>query len=83
MAHSTVKALSLKFVNFDLGQEFEVIVKQDSAGSQYALTWPAGITWQAGAAPTLTANANGVDVFKFICTAAKVWRGYRPATDVR
>ena len=60
---------TLNFQNFDLGTEFEVIVKQDSSGSQYPVTWPAGITWQAGAAPSLTTVANAVDIFKFVCTS--------------
>lgn len=69
---------TMNFQNFDLGQEFEVILKQDSSGSNYAVTWPAGLTWQAGAAPDLNTNANGVDVFKFVCTSV-VNNTYRDA----
>src|SRR5437870_4346926 len=62
--------VTMNFQNFDLGTEFEVIVQQDASASKYPVTWPAGVTWQAGAAPSLNTVAGTVDVFKFVCTSA-------------
>jgi hypothetical protein len=64
------QATSLKFVNFDSGQTFTLIIQQDAGGSKYAVTWPAGLTFQAGTPPNLNTNASGIDVFRFTCTDA-------------
>lgn len=47
---------------------FTLKVVQDAGGSGYTITWPASVDWAAATAPTLTADANGVDYFVFITT---------------
>lgn len=41
------------------------------------VTWPAGVTWAGGTAPTLTAVADAVDVVELVTVDAGVtWRGH-------
>jgi hypothetical protein len=47
---------------------FTLKVVQDSGASGYTITWPASVDWAAATAPTLTADADGVDYFVFITT---------------
>jgi len=47
---------------------FTLKVVQDASASGYTITWPASVDWAAATAPTLTADANGVDYFVFITT---------------
>jgi hypothetical protein len=42
---------------------FTLKIIQDSTAR--AITWPSSVDWAGGTAPTLTAAANGVDVFVF------------------
>lgn len=44
------------------GQKVEVIVRQDATGGRTITTWPAGVKWPGGTAPTLTSGANKADV---------------------
>ncbi len=45
--------------------EFWLILTQDGTGSRL-VTWPVGVKWPAGAAPTLSTAAGKVDVFRFM-----------------
>jgi hypothetical protein len=49
------------------GRAFAFTLKlvQDASASGYTVTWPASVDWPSATAPTLTADANGVDVFVF------------------
>lgn len=47
---------------------FTLKVVQDASASGYTVTWPTSVDWAAATAPTLTADANGVDYFVFITT---------------
>lgn len=53
------------FSNDTNGQTIVVAIKQTGAGGNTA-TWPGGILWSGGYAPTLTTTANKTDVFTFI-----------------
>jgi hypothetical protein len=44
---------------------FTLKLVQDAGASGYTVTWPASIDWPSATAPTLTADANAVDVFVF------------------
>jgi hypothetical protein len=44
---------------------FTLKIVQDAGASGYTVTWPASIDWPSATAPTLTADANAVDVFVF------------------
>ncbi len=47
---------------------FTLKVVQDASASGFTVTWDAAVDWAAATAPTLTADANGVDYFVFITT---------------
>ncbi|HYD35563.1 MAG TPA: hypothetical protein VD999_05825 [Vitreimonas sp.] len=63
------------FSNATVGQWFQVTAIQDATGGRL-ITWPAGIKWPGGVAPTLSTAANAIDTFIFKCTATNVYRGY-------
>lgn len=54
----------ITFSDLSIGESIKVNVCQDSTGSR-TLTWPSGIRWQFGAAPTLTTTAGKCDVLSF------------------
>jgi hypothetical protein len=58
---------TIAFVNLQTGQLIRVRLQQDATGSR-TVTWPAGISWAGGAAPTLTTTANKADWIGLICT---------------
>ena len=66
---------TIAFSNVTVGQWLVINPIQDATGSRTA-TWPSGINWPGGTAPTLTATANAIDTFTFHCTASGVYRGY-------
>lgn len=45
------------------GFTFKIV--QDSSGSGYTPTWPSSVTWPSATAPTLSTDANAVDVLVF------------------
>jgi hypothetical protein len=48
---------------------FTLILKQDATGGR-TVTWPASMKWAGGTAPTLSTDANAVDILTFITTDA-------------
>lgn len=47
------------------------------ASATATVTWPAGVSWAGGTAPTLTAVADAVDVVELVTVDAGVtWRGH-------
>jgi len=56
---------ALKFVNFDPGDLLTLVVKEDASGSNYTLTFPSSVKWQAGSAPGRDTTANAVSVLTF------------------
>ncbi len=55
---------------------FTLELQQDSGGSGYTVTWPS-VKWTNKIAPTLTAGANGVDVFVFYTVDnGNSWNGF-------
>ena len=56
---------------------FTLKLVQDASGSGYTVTWPASVDWAAATAPTLTADANAVDVFVFMThDGGTTWYGF-------
>lgn len=50
---------------------------QDAGGNGYTVTWPASVDFPAATAPTLTADANAVDVFVFTTRdGGTTWYGF-------
>lgn len=72
---------ALTFPTASTGKSFTLFLRQDATGGR-AVTWPAGLKWPAGAAPTLTTTAGAVDVFSFL-SVASVWYGFSPGMDLR
>jgi len=55
-------------------------ILQLTNGGSAAITWPSGIKWAGGTAPTLTAS--GIDVLTFITPdGGTTWRGVVSALD--
>jgi hypothetical protein len=48
-------------------------------GGAFVQTWPAGMQWSGGSAPTLTAS--GVDILVFTKAGTNNWRGYLASKD--
>jgi hypothetical protein len=47
------------------GGRYALYLKQDGTGSR-TVTWPGGIKWKGGSAPTLTVTGNKTDVITLI-----------------
>ena len=60
---------TLAFSNVATDKAVFLRLKQDGTGSR-TVTWPAGVVWPSGAAPTLTTTAGRTDVFGFYCATA-------------
>lgn len=60
---------TVAFSNDVAGQVVAVRLKQDGTGSR-TITWPSGISWAGGSAPTLTTDANKADWIVIIPTTA-------------
>jgi len=56
---------TLTFSDGQVGGEYKLILKQDATGGR-TITWPVSVKWVGGIAPTLTSNANGIDVVSFV-----------------
>src|SRR3954468_24755349 len=56
---------TLKFVNFDAGDLLTLVVQEDASGSNYTLTFPSSVLWQAKAAPNRDTTAGAVAVYTF------------------
>jgi len=56
---------------------FTLKLVQDASASGFTVTWPASVDWPAATAPTLTADANAVDVFVFYThDGGTTWYGF-------
>lgn len=56
---------------------FSLEIVQDASASGYTVTWPASVRWPSATAPTLTADANAIDVFVFKTDdAGTTWYGF-------
>ena len=45
---------------------FSLKLVQDASASGYTVTWPSAVNWADATAPTLTAEANAVDMLVFV-----------------
>lgn len=65
----------LALSNDQIGQTYEIILKQDATGGR-TVSWFAGILWPGGVTPTLTTNSGKRDVFSFQKIASGVYLGF-------
>lgn len=56
------------FSNLAAGRSVTLVLIQDATGSR-TVTWPAGVDWPSGVAPTLSTGANAVDVITLFVRA--------------
>ena len=62
----------LTFPTATAGTSFTLILRQ--SGSTRTVTWPGGLKWAGGAAPTLSTASGSIDVFTFVYVTA--WNGF-------
>lgn len=63
--------------------EFLLILAQDGTGGR-SLTWPSGILWAGGSAPTLTTTASAVDILRFMThDGGTNWYGFLLGADMQ
>ena len=62
----------LTFPTATPGTSFTLILRQ--SGSTRTVTWPGGLKWAGGAAPTLSTASGSIDVFSFVYVTA--WNGF-------
>jgi len=53
---------TVTFANPIEGTVYRLVIIQDGAGNRTITTWPAGIKWAGGSAPTLTTTASKADI---------------------
>ncbi|NTW31031.1 MAG: hypothetical protein HGB12_00075 [Bacteroidetes bacterium] len=69
------------FTNGKSGAIYTLIIKQNATGG-WKVSWPSNVKWIGGTAPTLTSNANAVDMFKFVNDGTN-FLGDTPALDIK
>ena len=62
----------LTFPTATAGTSFTLVLRQ--SGSTRLVTWPGGIKWSGGAAPTLSTASGSIDIFTFVYITA--WNGF-------
>jgi len=67
--------ITIAISNETPGQCFLIEITQDDPGSR-TVTWMSTVHWVDGAAPTLTTDADGVDLFGFRCTGTDTYQGF-------
>lgn len=65
---------NLALSNVQVGQRFNLTLKQDGTGN-HTVTWWGGIQWPGGVAPTLTPTPNRSDVFEFLVKPGSTYIG--------
>ena len=58
---------TIEFSNLQHGQLIRIRLQQDGTGSRL-VTWPSGIRWAGGSAPTLTTDPDKADWIGLLCT---------------
>lgn len=59
------------------GYTMSVEIIQDSSGSGYTLSWPTSVIWPGSSAPTISTDANAIDVFVFTTRdGGTTWYGF-------
>ena len=62
----------LTFPTSTAGTSFTLVLRQ--SGSTRTVTWPGGIKWAGGLAPTLSTTTGSIDIFSFVYVTA--WNGF-------
>lgn len=63
------------------GQSLTVLLKQDDTGGR-TITWNTAL-WAGGTPPTLSTDANTLDVLVFICIDNTNWMGFVSGLDMK
>ncbi len=78
--HTLTAATQLAFTSAPAtgtGYTMSVEIIQDSSGSGYTLSWPTSVIWPGSSAPTISTDANAIDVFVFTTRdGGTTWHGF-------
>jgi hypothetical protein len=67
----------------NLAQTVSIFMKQDATGGR-TVTWPSGVKWSNGVAPTLVTTANAENVVSLTTfDSGTTWYGFPAGTDMR
>lgn len=69
---------TLTITNPVAGATYTIVITQDATGSRTITTWPTGIRWPNGTAPTLTATANAVNIVSFYYNGTNFFGTFQP-----
>jgi len=72
-------AATLSFEGLEAGGEYVFYVDRASAGA--AVTWPSGVKWAGGTAPTQSTSTGALDIFEFDATSTSVAHGSVKSKD--
>lgn len=73
---------ALTFPAAGAGKSFSLELVQDGTGSR-TVTWPGSVLWPGGITPTLTADSDAVDMFRFRCFDGTHWDRELASLDLR
>jgi hypothetical protein len=62
--------VTVSFVGASVGQTLRLVTCAPDSGTMGTITWPAGIRWAGGTAPTQTTTAQHCDTYSFLGTQA-------------
>lgn len=71
---------TLTFPAAGAGKSFRVLARQDGTGSR-VLVWPSEVDWPGGVVPTLSTDADAVDLLRFRCFDGSRWLGLLDGLD--
>lgn len=72
--------VTFSFSNARVGTTYVLVLQQDGTGGR-TITWPAGIRWPGGTAPTPNTTANRVSIFTFVPFSTSVLMGSLVGTN--
>ncbi len=62
--------------NWVAGATYTLVIRQDGTGSRTITTWPSGILWQNGTAPTLPTTPNSIFIVTFYFNGTNCFGNY-------
>lgn len=78
---------TLSITNPVAGQTYRIKIKQDNVGSRTITTWPTGVLWPSGEAPTLSVDTGAIDLVTFYYDGVNFYGDYKlfykPIGDVK
>jgi hypothetical protein len=66
---------TMTFSNAQAGGDYKLLLTQDGTGGR-VITWPLGVIWAGGTAPTLSTGGLGKDMVRFTYDGTNYWGEY-------